>query len=246
MLGAIAPLAIFYGFSLIARSRRMRCMELISRATIAYGAIYFVIGLIVSLPHRLEVLALLQPMRSLQLVYILMLLFGGGLLGEYVLRRSAWRWAALFLPLGGGMCYAQRALYPATTHFEWPGAAPTNPWEQAFQWVRDNTPQQAIFAIDPDYMAISGEDSQGFRAIAERSQLADGRKDAGVVEMFPQIGDSWLAQVRAQKGIETFRKADFEHLERIFGASWVVLQEHKQTDLDCPYKNGTVMVCRLQ
>ncbi len=160
MMGAIAPLFIFYGFSLIARARKMRLLELLSRAMCVYGAIYFVLGLGVSIPHRLEVLALLQPMRSLQLLYVLMLLFGGGLLGEYVLRNRVWRWVALFLPLSAGMCYAQRTLYPATTHIEWPGAAPANPWEQAFQWVRENTPEQAIFAINPKYMGIEGEDSQ--------------------------------------------------------------------------------------
>ena len=245
MLGAIAPLFIFWGFSLIARARRLRYLELLSRAMVVYGAIYFVIGLIVSIPHRLEVLALLQPMRSLQLLYILMLLFGGGLLGEYVLRTRAWKWVALFVPLSAGMCFAQRALYPASAHIEWPEATPSNSWAQAFQWVRDNTPEQAIFAINPGYMGIDGEDSNGFRAIAQRSQLADGGKDSGVVEMFPQIGASWQAQVRAQKGIDQFKRADFMRLEHDFGVSWVVLQQPGHNDLDCPYKNETVMVCRL-
>lgn len=244
-LGAIAPLFIFWGFSRIARARKMRYLELISRAMVVYGAVYFIIGLVVSLPHRLEVLALLQPMRSLQLLYILMLLVGGGLLGEYILRNKIWRWVALFLPLSAGMCYAQRALYPATAHIEWPTAGPTNPWEQAFEWVRDNTPEQAVFAIDPNYMGIEGEDSQGFRAIAERSQLADDGKDSGVVELFPQIGSSWMAQVHAQTGIEQFRRSDFERLERDYGVSWVILQRSGHHDLDCPYKNAVVTVCRL-
>ncbi len=245
LLGAIAPLFIFWGFSQIARVRKMRHLEVLSLGMIVYGLIYFVIGLVVSLPHRLEVLALLQPMRSLQLLYIVMLLIGGGLLGEYVLRKKVWRWVVLFLPLSAGLCYAQRAIYSATTHIEWPTAGPTNPWEQAFQWARNNTPEQAVFAIDPNYMGIEGEDSQGFRAIAERSQLADDGKDSGVVEMFPQVGSSWLAQVRAQSGIKQFKRADFERLERDYGVSWVILQQPGNDDLDCPYKNTVVMVCRL-
>lgn len=219
--------------------------ELLSRATMIYGALYFVAGLIVSVPHRLEVLSLLQPMRSLNLLYMLMILFGGGLLGEYVLRSHAWRWVALFLPLSAGMCYAQRDLFPATPHVEWPGAKLGNPWEQAFQWAHDNTPEDAIFAINPKYMGIAGEDSQGFRAIAQRSQLADDGKDSGVVELFPQIAESWVAQVRAQTGIEQFRKADFAHLEHDFGATWVILRQPGHADLDCPYRNEVVMVCRL-
>ena len=245
MLGAVAPVMIFWGFAMIARARRLRHLELLSRSMVAYGAIYFVLGLIVSLPHRLEVLALLQPMRSLQLLYILLLLIGGGLLGEYVLRKRVWRWVALFLPLSAGMCYAQRALFPSSAHIEWPEAKPENPWVQAFQWVHDNTPEEAVFAIDPNYMGKKGEDSQGFRAIAQRSQLADAGKDSGVVEMFPQIGDSWLAQVKAQTGLEHFERADFMHLKRDYGASWIILQQPGHADLDCPYQNETVKVCRL-
>jgi hypothetical protein len=245
MLGAVAPLMIFWWFSAIARARRLRSLELLSKALVIYGAIYLAVGLGVSIPHRLEVLALLQPMRSLRLLYILMLLFGGGLLGEYLLRNRAWRWLALFLPLSAGMCWAQRALYPSSAHIEWPGVEPSNPWAQAFQWARDNTPEQAVFAIDPYYMNAPGEDSNGFRAIAERSQLADGTKDSGVVEMFPQIGDSWFAQVRAQTGIDDFQPQDFVRLKQQYDVSWVILRQPGRASLDCPYKNSVVRVCRL-
>jgi hypothetical protein len=245
MLGAIGPIFIFWWFSAIARARRLKNLELLSRAMMIYGAIYFVLGLIVSIPRRLEVISLVQPMRSLQLEYVLMLLFAGGLLGEYLLRNRIWRWVALFLPLSAGMCYAQRALYPASPQIEWPGAKPQNPWVQAFQWARENTPDQAIFAIDPHYMGIAGEDSNGFRAIAERSQLADDGKDSGVVELFPQLAPSWLTQVQAQTGIDQFHRADFVRLERQFGVRWAVLRQPGHENLDCPYKNSVVMVCRL-
>jgi hypothetical protein len=245
MLGAIAPIFIFWGFGLVARARRMRNLELLSRAMAIYGVVYFIAGLAVSIPHRLEVFSLLQPMRSLRLLYVLMLLLGGGLLGEYVLRRRIWRWIALFLPLSAGMCWAQRALYPASAHIEWPQAEPQNPWVQAFEWARDHTPEDAVFAIDPYYMTAPGEDANGFRAIAQRSQLADGTKDSGVVEMFPQIADSWMAQVQAQTGVDQFRREDFVRLERQYGATWAVLRQPGYDQLDCPYKNQVVMVCRL-
>jgi hypothetical protein len=245
MLGAIAPVFIFWWFGAIAHARRLRNLELLSRAMMIYGAVYFAIGLIVSVPHRLEVLSLLQPMRSLYLLYVLMLLIGGGLLGEYLLRNRVWRWVALFLPLSAGMCYAQRALFPESSHIELPGLRPANAWAQAFEWVRDNTPEQAVFAIDPKYMTIDGEDSNGFRAIALRSQLADYVKDSGVVELFPQLGGPWLDQVRAQTGIDHFRLADFERLKQAYGVSWVVLKQPGNSELDCPYKNRAVAVCRL-
>ncbi|HTX76411.1 MAG TPA: hypothetical protein VMD29_09415 [Terracidiphilus sp.] len=245
MLGAVAPLFIFWAFSAIGRARKMHKFELLSRGMAIYGAIYLVFGLVVSIPRRLEVLALLQPMRSLHLLYIVMLLFGGGLLGEYVLRNKVWRWVALFLPLVTGMAYAQRALFPSSAHVEWPGVEPRNPWEQAFVWARQHTPEDAIFTLDPYYMSIRGEDEQGFRAISERSQLADGLKDGGVVEMFPNIGDSWYAQVSAQKGIDKFGIDDFERLKQQYGVSWAVLRLREGTGLDCPYRNAAVMVCRI-
>lgn len=245
LMGAVAPLLIFLGFNGIARARGLRSLELLSRALVVYGGIYFVAGLAVSMPHRLEVFALVQPMRSLRLVYILMLLFGGGLLGEYVLRHRVWRWLALFLPLSAGMCWAQRALYPSSAHIEWPGATPRNAWVQAFLWAREHTPEDAIFALDPHYMDTRGEDSNGFRAIAERSQLADGGKDSGVVEMFPQLGDTWMGQVRAQTGIDNFQAEDFARLKAQYGVSWVILRQSGHAQLDCPYQNAVVRVCRL-
>jgi len=245
LLGAVAPVFIFWAFSAIGRARKLRSFELLSRGMAIYGAIYLAIGLLVSIPRRLEVLALLQPMRALHLLYIVMLLFGGALLGEYVLRRKAWRWLALFLPLASGMAYAQHALFPASAHVELPWEATRNPWVQAFEWARQNTPEDAIFALDPHYMSIRGEDEEGFRAIAERSQLADALKDAGVVEMFPNIGDSWYAQVSAQTGIDQFGIDGFEKLKRDHNVSWVVLRERDPAGLDCRYRNQAVMVCRI-
>jgi hypothetical protein len=245
MLGAVAPILIFWAFGILARARRMRNLELLSRAVVLFGSIYFIAGLVVSIPHRLEVFSLWQPMRSLRLVYILMLLLGGGLLGQFVLRHRVWRWSALFLPLSAGMCWAQRDLYPASAHIEWPGAQPRNPWVQAFEWVRDHTPEDAVFAIDPHYMSAPGEDADGFRAVAQRSRLADAVKDSGVVELFPQIADSWMAQVRAQTGIDQFQRADFMRLQTQYGVNWVVLRQPGSGELQCPYKNQVVMVCRL-
>ncbi len=245
MLGAVAPILIFWGFGFIARARRMRNLELLSRAVVIFAFIYFFTGLAVSIPHRLEVFSLWQPMRSLRLVYILMLLLGGGLLGQFVLHYRVWRWALLFVPLSAGMCWAQRELYPASAHIEWPAAQPRNPWVQAFEWVRDHTPEDAVFAIDPHYMSAPGEDAIGFRAIAQRSRLADAVKDSGVVELFPQIADSWMAQVHAQDGIDHFRRADFMRLESQFGVNWVVLRQPGSVELQCPYKNQVVMICQL-
>jgi hypothetical protein len=169
----------------------------------------------------------------------------GGFLGEYVLKNRAWRWLALFVPLGIGMFVAQRALFPASAHMEWPGAAPKNEWAQAFLWVRENTPVDAVFALDPDFMQLKGEDTIGFRGLAQRSRLADASKDSGAVSMFPPLADQWWAQVQAETPWKNLRADDFSRLKNKYEVSWVVVQQPGITGLDCSYQNSAVRVCRI-
>ncbi len=245
ILGAVAPLAILWGFSRLARSRQMWNVDLLCRAFMVYESICIVAAVILSSSPRFETLARIQPMRSLYLLYIVMILLAGGFAGEYLLKNRAWRWVALFLPLCAGMFYAQRQLFPASAHIEWPGATPQNPWVQAFLWVRDNTPVDAVFALDPHHMEIAGEDSNGFRAIAQRSMLADAAKDSGAVTMFPPLAEEWQRQVQAQNGWKTFQPQDFDRLQSTYGVNWVVVQEPSLEDMSCPYQNQVVAVCRL-
>jgi hypothetical protein len=116
---------------------------------------------------------------------------------------------------------------------------------QAFEWVRDNTPPDAIFALDPHYMHIPGEDENGFRAVAQRSKLADWSTDAGAVTMFPPMAEEWLKQVQAQSGWRAFQLQDFRQLHGRYGVNWIVLQQPGVPNLQCPYENQTVKVCRV-
>jgi hypothetical protein len=245
LLGAVAPIPILWWFSRIARSRQLRNLDLLCRALIVYELVYLPTGVILSSSARFETVARLQPMRSLYLLYVLFFLFAGGLLGEYVLKNRVWRWVALFVPLCAGMFWAQLVLFPASAHIEWPGTAARNPWVQAFEWIRTNTPADAIFALDPFYMEIPGEDENGFSAIAQRSMLADAVKDSGAVSMFPSIADEWLAQVQAQSNWKTFQASDFQRLQAKYGINWVVLQQPGIAGLDCPYRNAAVVVCQV-
>jgi hypothetical protein len=244
-VGAVAPLILFGWFAQIARRRQWHVLEQVCLAFIFYGSIYLIGALAVDLPARFEALARLQPLRSLHFLYIVMFVVIGGLLGEYVLREHWWRWLVLFLPLGAGMFYSQRVLFSDTAHIEWPGAKPKNPWEQAFLWIRDNTPPDAVFALDPYYMQIRGEDEIGFRCMAERSRLADGVKDNGVVSMFPALADEWWTQVEAQSPWEDFQREDFLRLKRKYGADWVVVLQPGAAGMDCVFQNSAVRVCRL-
>jgi len=245
LLGIVAPLVLFWWFGRIARRREWRMVERVSRTCTLYGLIYLVGAVLVDLPARFEALARLQPLRSLHFLYIVMFVMMGGFLGEYVLQNRVWRWLLLFVPLSVGMFMAQRALFPASAHLEWPGAAPKNPWAQAFVWIRQNTPASAVFALDPYYMDIAGEDEIGFRCLAERSRLADEGKDNGVVSMFPPLAEEWWSQVQAQTPWKSFRSKDFSRLKENYGVSWVVVETPPVAGLDCAYQNGSVRVCRL-
>jgi len=245
VLGAVAPIGLFWWFARLAQTRQWGLLNRVCRACAVYGVIYLIISLVVDLPARFEALARLQPLRSLHLLYIVLFVALGGFLGEYVLRDRAWRWLLLFVPLSLGMFSVQRSLFPESAHVEWPGAAPRNPWAQAFAWIRENTPADAVFALDPEYMHIAGEDEIGFRCLAQRSRLADGVKDNGVVSMFPMLAEEWWAQVQAQTPWRNFRVEDFSRLKKAYGASWVVVQQPGVSGLDCVYQNSAVQVCRI-
>jgi hypothetical protein len=245
-LGVFGPVALFYWFWWIARSRRMPNVALLCRCLVPFVLVSLLAAILLDVPQRFEALARFQPMRSLHLAYALLIILSGGMLGQFLLKRSAARWLLLFVPLCAGMALVQFRLFPASAHIEWPGVHSRNPWFQAFDWVRTNTPVEAFFALDPVYMEIPGEDENSFRAIAERSMLADAGKDSGAVSMFPQLAEEWWAQANAQERWESFRLADFEGLKSRYGVDWLVLQQPGTAGLVCPFQNATVLVCRVE
>jgi hypothetical protein len=244
-LGIFAPLALLWWFRSIARKNGLPLLEKMSTSLVLFGFAFFVIAALITIPAKLTNLVELQPMRALHLVYVLFFTFAGGLLAQYVLRNQVWRWAVLFVPLCAGMGFAQRQLFPNTPHIEWPGADPRNDWVKAFLWIRNHTPIDAYFALDPNHMALPGEDQHGFRVISERSRLADNVKDSGVVTMFPNLTETWLEQTQEQQAWKSFEKRDFEKLMKDYGVNWVLLQAPGVAGLTCPYQNQTVLVCRI-
>ncbi len=244
-LGLIGPVILFWWFARFAQRRGMTHLELISRAMVPYVSVAAVAAAILSWPARLEALARLQPLRCLLLCYMVLIVAVGGFLARYVLQRRVWRWLALFIPLSAGMYVAQRQLFPASAHIEWPWAQPRNQWVQAFVWIRDNTPVDALFALDPRHMDLPGEDENGFRACAQRSRLADAIKDQGAASMFPPLSIPWAEQVHDQQDWNKFQKSDFEKLRQKYAVSWVIVQQPGLPGLICPYSNPAVRVCHL-
>lgn len=249
-LGILAPLAILWWCKKIADSDKQPTLARLTWTLFLFEVICFIGGLVVTIPHSLEILAPYQPMRSLQLVYLLMFLIIGGLLGEHALKRRIWCWALLFIPMAAGLFVAQAALFPETRHVEWPGATPINPWLKAFAWIRTNTNASDIFALDPNYMALPDENYQGFRAAAQRSRLADAKKDWSDAVLYPwlPLADEVFSQTQSAAKWKDFGPDDFARLRKTYGVSWVVLQlqSPKSGGLDCPYQNAAVKVCRIE
>jgi len=246
LVGIFAPLVLLWWFRRIAQKQNLPVVKFMCQSLVTFGLFFFAMALIITVPARFANLTELQPMRSLHLVYIVLFIFAGGLLAQFVLKDRGWRWLLLFLPICAGMWITQRQLFRATPHIELPGTAPRNDWVEAFLWIRNHTPVDAHFALDPDHMKVPGEDQHGFRAIAERSRLADNVKDSGAVTMFPALAETWREQVRAQAEWINFKTDNFRRLKEKFGVNWVVLQKPGVPSLNCPYQNNAVLVCRVE
>ena len=267
LAGLAAPLAILSIFAWRARvSMRQthisesRCaapgscygidsVRALARMAIAMGATSCLIAsLFARTTATTHWIARLQPLRAFQTVYLILVLTLGAQLGERILRRSVWRWAAAMLLLGGIMFYTARTAYPNSSHLEFPWNSARNRWAQAFLWIRDNTPANALFALDADYINTPGEDAQCFRAIAQRSSLADYSKDGGEASIAPELTGDWVRSQQAQQQLSTPGTSDAQRLAalRPLGVTWVVLQASASTRFDCPYSNSAVRVCKLR
>jgi hypothetical protein len=244
-LGIAAPLAILWWFSSVRFRGTTLAFGPLARTLVPFGLLFAAAGVLLAIPVRLQNYTRLQPMRAFHLLYVVFFILVGGLIGEYALKRSAWRWLCLFVPLVASMWLLQQSAFPSSSHIEWPGVRYRENWTSAFLWVRDHTPKDAVFALDPNYMMRHGEDEHGFRAIAERSALADNIKDSGAVSLFPQLAEDWKQQVDAQRGWEHFERSDFDGLAKLYPVTWIVTRRPGPAGLACPYTNRELAVCRM-
>jgi hypothetical protein len=225
-----------------ARSRgESRCLAL-------SAAIVGACGLFVSFcfVHRSGslLLARIQVLRVFQFVYLAGVILGGGFVA------NAWRKyprlvATLYVLVVASLFIGQRHTYPESNHVEWPGMRPRNQWQQAFLWIRANTPVDAVFALDNDYIESTGEDAHGFRACAERSMVADWFKDGGIASNFRPAAKPWWQGAQATARLNEMD--DPERLSRLasLGATWIVLPREAASAFSCPFVNARVRVCRL-
>jgi outer membrane protein assembly factor BamB len=174
------------------------------------------------------------------------MLFLAGIMGEYFAKGRAWVLPAFLLPLAAGMYIVDYETYPMSQHIEWPGATTSpNAWVNALLWIRQNTPTDAVFAVDSDYFNAPGVDVHGFRSTSERAALADYHKDGGVVAMFPNLADDWKQQSSATHGLNQFTAQDFTRLAHEYPVTWTAIHGAAPAGMDCPYQQGGYAVCKI-
>jgi hypothetical protein len=263
LLGLIGPLAVLA--ALLVRYRQHPsplndAAATLCRASIAIGSIATLVVLCFAHESsRSHLVARMQPLRVFLLIYAVMTLLLGATLtqlaleGRQRLHSASVRTALAALPviillaLSATMCYVQRQTFPSSEHLEFPWRAQhsPSPWVQAFLWCRDNTPPDALFALDTKYVNEDSEDAQTFRPIALRSAVPDFSKDGGEAAITPSLAAQWQqgadAQINLSTESDTLRDARLLPL----GVTWMVLHAAAPTAHPCPYNNGTIKVCSL-
>jgi hypothetical protein len=253
LIGLIAPLVILSAVGVGQRREEDAARVGLARMAVVAGVTAIVVAMLFAQAGMAtHLVARMQPLRIFQVVYVVMALVLGAVLGSWVLRRRAMRWVVVFSALAAVMLVAERRTFPASKHLELPGtllrdelAARGNPYERAFAWIGRNTPREAFFAMDAHYITQPGEDAQSFRAIAGRSVLPDFSKDGGVVTNNPELAAEWLQGQVAQAGLGTEPDARRIAVLRPLGVTWVILEREAVTGFACVYENEVVKVCRL-
>jgi hypothetical protein len=243
MLGPLAILAFFWRADLRGVSAGFRR---ISFALIPFGLISIAAAAVLASSRDFDMFARLQPLRSFHLITLVFVLLSGGVLGEYLAKGRPWVIAAVSLPLAAGMFLVARQTYPNSAQIEWPSATSPNSWVRALLWIRRNTPENAVFAVDANYFRDSVVDVHGFRAISERSALADRYKDSGVVSLFPALAEEWKQMSEATTGLNHFSAEQFRQLRSEYPqVSWTVIHGSAPLGMDCPYQQDSFTVCRM-
>jgi hypothetical protein len=245
-LGLLAPLVFLVWFSKGNLRTTTPAFRRLSFALIPFGLLSILAAAVISSSHNFDMFARLQPLRCFHLITVVFILFLGGVIGEFVADGRLWVIPALCLPLAAGMFFAERATYPNSSHIELPSSATSsNDWVNALLWVRRNTPEDAVFAVDSRYLMDQGVDVHGFRAVSARSALADYFKDSGVVSLFPSLAGEWKQMSDATYGLDHFTTQDFVHLAHRYPVTWTVIHGPAPAGMECPYQQRGYSVCKI-
>ncbi|HZQ44587.1 MAG TPA: hypothetical protein VFA99_15135 [Acidobacteriaceae bacterium] len=256
LFGLIAPLLVLVAlrrsrFEVDANKARL------CNAAILYGCFAAALALVFAHEsYQAHIVARLQPLRAFLVIYLMMFLLLGAWLQQVFERlasrssaRQYTRYAMVPILLGAAvaMFIVQRDQFAASPHIElpWRLRQNPNPWVGAFLWCRDNTPPDALLALNAHYITTDGEDAQTFRAIALRSALPDFSKDGGEAAIRPRLADEWATGFTAQLDLDQQTTPELHaHLDP-YGIGWVILRTNSPAVLSCPYRNDVLKVCQL-
>lgn len=245
-VGMLAPLAILAWFWRSNLRGTKPAFSSLSFAMLPFGILSIAAAAFLGSSPSLDMFARLQPLRTFHLITLVLVLLLSGVIGEYLAKGRPWVPAVLALPLAMGMFYVARQTYPKSPQVELPAQTSPNAWVNTLLWVRNHTPQDAVFAVDSRYFMDSEADVHGFRAVAERSALADYFKDGGVVSLFPSLAGEWKQMSSATEGLNHFRVDDFRRLKSEYPAiSWTVVHGAAPAGMECPHQQGGYAVCMI-
>lgn len=242
LLGLVLPLVLL---ALVRRRVARERGRALVRGVLWAGVLAILVAVLFARPGMGSLaVARMQPLRLFQTVFLVLFLVLGGLAGRLL---RGWRGYGVLLLLAAVPWTCERAVAPDLPRWEIAGARQPGAagWVEAFQWARQHTPEDALFALDANYIELPGEDAESFRGIAERASLPDAAKDGGEAAITPRLAEQWQRGVAAQRGLS--RESDAERRKALLplGVSWLVLQRDAATALPCPFRNRTVMVCQL-
>lgn len=239
-------------FPLLACARIVRTASRVGATRVAQVARRLAVAVVLALAAALVLplgpvtpALLLDPMRALHFAYVLIALLGGGLIGQVHLASRPRLRVALSVILAAVALMTARLSFASSGQVEVSAQGSSNPYVQAFAWVRNNTPATALFALDPEYLRQPGADMHGFRALAERSMLADAIKDRAVTLYEPALVERVEREIAARSGWRSFDHEDFRRLGEQYGVNWVVVAASQRPGLRCPYEKAGVLVCRV-
>lgn len=255
IFGLIGPLLVLLALRRWNRSGLGGSGESLALACILYGCFATTVALVFAHEsYHAHIVARLQPLRAFLAIYLVMFLLLGASLQQFLERASASvhryaRFAMIPILIVSAlvMFVAQRNSFPATPHIElpWRLHQSPNPWVRAFLWCRDNTPPNALFALDANYITTRGEDAQAFRAIAQRSILPDFSKDGGEAAITPLLAEEWAAGFTAQLNLDQQTASQLRERIASYGVDWIILRANSPAALLCPYDDTQLKVCKL-
>jgi hypothetical protein len=250
-LGLLGPILVFVVLPRSGKAANRSARTQFCRALILLAALCTLVTLLFAQEHfRAHMIARLQPLRVFLDLYAVMLLLLGATVAERTLHNAhrLARFTPWLVSAAAALAFfaVARSTYPNSPQVELPIVENHNPWVEAFLWARNNTPVNALFALDAHYVNRDGEDAQTFRATAERDAIPDFSKDGGEAAIAPRLAPVWMAGAFAQQNLDAENDEARDSRLAPFAPDFMILDAETPTAHACPYRNAVVKVCSLR